>query len=446
MKMFVYLCFVVTVSFATSPLSLHDALEKLKSNNHEIDIAKRDEHISALEAEVATASSLGSLDLSHNLLRSNDALNIFGYKLQSREARFTDFGFRQLDMSNPNYDAKPSDLNEPPSRNHFSTQLTYSLPLYSGGKISYYKKITKALHHLSTLTREETSLQKQYEVKKTFYDIALVKDYITDLAFIEKTMQKLYTKAAALREEGYAKKVDLLEIETRLAEVGRHYESAKANEAMLYHYLSFLLDETVSEIITPTIETLSFEIHEEAILNDNIRVKQAAQNLEISKMNIALEESAYYPQIGAFVQYGSADNHWMNDFSKNDAYTVGVQIKWNLFNGGADKANVEKARVHNLKAQQAFILSQKSLLLHVKQLQTKLHTYVYEIKSLKKEVELAQMIYENYAGRYEQKLLSIHEVMLKQTEALQAVLKLKEAQNAHNDTIFELEKIARSTD
>lgn len=442
MKVFLSICFSFLFLYAQEPLSLDRAIQKVKDQNREVDIAKMDELLKTLDVQIASASHYGALDFAHNALRSNDALNVFGYKLQSREATFADFGFEQLgDRINSNYQSTPSDLNEPQDRNHFSTTLTYTLPLYTGGKITQHEKITKALRYLSSLSKEEVRLQKIYEVKKSFYDIALMQAYVRDLCTIENNMQRVYRKAKAMQEEGYAKKVDLLEIETRLADVQRHFESAKANEALLYHYLSFLLDEPVTEIVVPDEEGVVVKVYEEERLRQNIAVKKAEKSVEISKMNIALQESAYYPQVGAFAQYGSSDDKWLNDFAQKDAYTVGVQIKWNVFNGGADKANIEKARVQHLKAEQELILSQKSLLLHVKQLQTKLHNYAYEIGSLKKEVDLAQQIYENYAGRYEQKLLSINDVMMKQTEVLQTVLRLLEAQNAHNATVFELEKI-----
>lgn len=442
MKVFLSICFSFLFLYAQEPLSLDRAIQKVKDQNREVDIAKMDELLKTLDVQIASASHYGALDFAHNALRSNDALNVFGYKLQSREATFADFGFEQLgDRINSNYQSTPSDLNEPQDRNHFSTTLTYTLPLYTGGKITQHEKITKALRYLSSLSKEEVRLQKIYEVKKSFYDIALMQAYVRDLCTIENNMQRVYRKAKAMQEEGYVKKVDLLEIETRLADVQRHFESAKANEALLYHYLSFLLDEPVTEIVVPDEEGVVVKVYEEERLRQNIAVKKAEKSVEISKMNIALQESAYYPQVGAFAQYGSSDDKWLNDFAQKDAYTVGVQIKWNVFNGGADKANIEKARVQHLKAEQELILSQKSLLLHVKQLQTKLHNYAYEIGSLKKEVDLAQQIYENYAGRYEQKLLSINDVMMKQTEVLQTVLRLLEAQNAHNATVFELEKI-----
>ena len=49
-------------------------------------------------------------------------------------------------------------------------------------------------------------------------------------------------------------------------------------------------------------------------------------------MNV--EKANYLPTVGAFGEYGSADNTLWNDFTDKDFYTVGVQLTWNIFNGG----------------------------------------------------------------------------------------------------------------
>ena len=51
MKMFVYLCLLISLSFANSALTLDIALEKVKQKNREIDLSKMDELISGLEEE-----------------------------------------------------------------------------------------------------------------------------------------------------------------------------------------------------------------------------------------------------------------------------------------------------------------------------------------------------------------------------------------------------------
>lgn len=442
MKILLFLLLAIQLCFSSEKLTLEGAIKKVKEQNSEITIAKFDEKIKALEHDAVVGANYGSLDLSQSALRSNDALSIFGYKLQSREATFADFGFKQLDMSNPNYNTTPSDLNNPKDRNHFQTKIEYTLPLYTGGKLEQYGKITKALQNMSTLEREQLSFQKIYELKKSFFAITLLEKHLYHLRIIASNTAKLESSIQSMTQEGYAKKVDILEVQTKQADVERLIHQAEANKALLYHFISFLVDEEVSMIDGVYEDAGQAFTSEQSILAENLDIKKAEQGVEISKMNIAVQESAFLPQVGAFANYGSSDDKLMNDFAKNDAYTVGVQVKWNLFNGGSDKNHLEKARVENLKASQQLHLARKNIVLHVKQLQTEIKSHEYEIASLKKEVELAHLIYENYAGRYAEKLASINDVMMKQSEELTKVIRLSEVQNARNEKIFELQKLA----
>lgn len=423
-----------------SNLTLEQATQRVKKTNLEINIARYNEEIKALEHHIATGQNYGSLDFKQLAVRSNDAGNIFGFKLQSREASFADFGAAQF--SPPNYDVQPQDLNYPKPRNNFQTQLEYTLPLYTGGKLEQYGRITKALEHLSTLEREQLTSQKIYEVKKSFFSISLLDAFISNLTITKSNIEKLELMTKEMMKEGYAKKVDLLEVEARRFDINRLLNQSIANRALAYHFLSFLLDEKVISIAGVYEDALHVNQEMENILEQNLDIQKAHKGLEISQMNIALQESAFLPTVGAFANYGSSDNQPFNDFAKHDAYTVGLQLKWNLFNGGVDKNNVEKARVENLKAIGQLSLAQKGIALHVEEIKTQIQSYEFEIESLKKEVELSRAIYENYLGRYNEKLVSINDVIIKQSEEIAKVLRLKEIQNSRNEKIFELEKIA----
>ena len=74
-------------------LRLSTALEMLQKNNLELKMSKFNEQMKAYEALAAEGYHYGKLDLSVSGIRSNDAGNVFGFKLQSREATFSDFGF-----------------------------------------------------------------------------------------------------------------------------------------------------------------------------------------------------------------------------------------------------------------------------------------------------------------------------------------------------------------
>ena len=55
---------------------------------------------------------------------------------------------------------------------------------------------------------------------------------------------------------------------------------------------------------------------------------------------------------------------------------------------------------------------------------------------------LADEIYDNYEGRYREKLSSMSDVIIKQSQQIQKILELQVAKNKRNQKIFALEKLA----
>jgi len=455
MKFLLWLTMIVLPLLASSEaytnLSLDKAISILKKDNLEINVAKFDEKIKTFEHEIAVGYNYGKLNLTQSALRSNDAGNVFGFKLQSREATFEDFGAREfmtatgLNGGNPPesaYTTPPDDLNYPKARNHFQTKLQYQLPIYTGGKLEQYGKITKALAKMSKLDTRKIINEKIYQLKKSYFDIYLLNSYIHNLNIIKANMEKLENMAQNMIDEGYAKKVDLLEVQSKKVNVIRMLNQAKANKKLVYHFISFLLNTKVDSIIGNYEVIQAKTLDRDTILNQNLDIKKAKQGLAITNMAIDLEKSANLPEVGAFVEYSSADNTFLGDFIDHDAYTFGVQLKWNLYNGGIDQKSIEKARVKNLKVRSQVDLAVKGIALQVEKILTEIKSFDFDIKSLEKEIELTRTIYKNYLGRYQEKLVSINDVIIKQSLEIEKVLKLKEIQNNRSNKILELDKIA----
>ena len=463
MKIILSLVFVaLSISAQTqiySHLDLKNAIKILKKDSLEINIAKFNEEIKSFEHKIAKGYNYGKLDLIQYAMRSNDAGNVFGYKLTSREADFGDFGFNDFltplggaianaahgnepgDMSSL-LKIQPNDLNYPDARNFFQTKLKYELPIYTGGKLEQYGKITAALVKLSKLDTKKIVNEKIYQLKKSYFDIYLLDSYLKNLSVIEKNMTRLEDMAKSMIQEGYAKKVDLLEVQSKKANVTRMINTARANKKLALHFISFLLNSKVDSISGNYTKVMPKTLDLQEILNKNIDIQKAKQGLKITDMNIRLKESANLPVIGAFAEYSSADNNFLNDFSKHDAYTVGLQFKWNLFNGNIDKNSIQKARVKNLKVKTQVELAKKGIALKVAKIKTEIESLDFDIESLKKELELSRTIYKNYLGRYQEKLVSINDVIIKQSKEIEKVLKLKQVQNRRTSKILELENIA----
>jgi outer membrane protein TolC len=161
-------------------------------------------------------------------------------------------------------------------------------------------------------------------------------------------------------------------------------------------------------------------------------------------MAMKAEEANYLPTIGAFGEYGSADNTFWNEFEEKDSYTVGIQLKWNIFNGGIDSANLEKAKVNHLKVQNEVSLAKSGIALKVKKLETEILSKNADVKSYHKQLRFARKVYENYRSRYKEGIVSISDVLIKQSKELEVLLKLLTAKNARNTKIFELNSILNS--
>jgi len=428
-------------------LSLDRAIEILKKENLEVNIAKFDERIKEQEYKISKSYQFGKLDFIQNIIYSNDAGSIFGFKLQSREASFGDFGFSQFNSTNPNIlQVEPKDLNYPDSRAHFQSKLRYELPLYTGGKLKQHIKIAKALQKLSAIETQKIMYEKVFQLKKSYYDIYLLDTYIDNLNIISTNMNRLEMMAQSMIDEGYAKRVDILEVQSKKANVVRMINKAKANRELVYHFISFLLNTKVESIGGDMREIELREYSVDTVFKNNFDIRKAKKGLDISKMMIDSSKALSLPEIGVFVEYSSSDDNLLGDFIDHDAYAIGAQLRWNIFDGGGSNCSIEKAKVENLKAQKQVRLAQKGIIMKLQKIDTQIKSYSFDIDSLEKEIELTRAIYQNYLGRYQEKLISINDVIVKQSLEIEKVLKLNEVQNSKIGKILELEKILGAED
>lgn len=430
-------------------LSLNDAIKILKKDNLELKISRFNEQMKQYEAKAAKGHHYGKLDLSVSAMRSNDAGNVFGFKLQSREANFNDFGFDEflgqmggLPGNAPELLAtQPDKLNYPDARNHFQTKLSYMLPLYTGGKLTEYGHITESLHKMSQLDTQKLLNEKIFQTKKAFYDISLVENYIRNLSKIMHNIDRLESIVKNMQKEGYAKNIDLLEVEARKAEAQSMLNQAKLNRDLAYQFLSFLLNTEVESIEKVNDMAPMPRVNASELAANNIDIQKALLGSEITEMAVNVEKSNFLPTVGGFAEYGSADDKLWNEFSQKDAYTIGVQVQWNLFSGGTDDANLEKAKVNRLRVKDQVALAKSGIALQVKKLQTEILSNGADIKSYTKQLQFARKVYENYSARYNEGIVSISDVLIKQSKELEILLKLLSVKNKRNTKIFELNSI-----
>ncbi len=470
----VYLLLVVAtmqLSAGLKNLTLSQALSILENNNLEVKVARYEETMKFYDIAKVKAKNYGTLDLTFMALRSNDAGNVFGFKLQSREASFADFGFadfmgalgqgvQQSAMMNNGIadfnsfaqglaknggsilSIQPKDLNYPAPRNHFLTKITYKIPLYTGGMLTNYKKITQKMYEMSKLDTSKVLSLKRFELKKAFYDVALVNNFIYNLNKIKRNIVKLKRVVKEMQKEGYALETDYLEVDARLAEVKAMIDEAKLNRELAYHFISFLLDRDVDSIKAPRRAPRVPRVTKDIVEQRSLDIAKAKLGLKITKDAIEVEKAKFKPTVGAFAEYGFADNKVIPDsIKKKDFYTIGIQAKWNLFNGGADKASLEKAKLNYLKVATQVKLAKKGIWLKVKKVKSEIRSLNARVRSYAKQYKFAKRVYLTYKEKYKEGLVSITELLIKHSKEVEMLMKLEQLKNKRNHKILELQNI-----
>jgi outer membrane protein TolC len=292
------------------------------------------------------------------------------------------------------------------------------------------------------LEKDKVLNEKIYQLRKSYYDMALLESSMHNLQKILDNIETLENMTRTMIEVGYAKHIDLLEVQAKKGNVERLLAQMKANEKLLYHYISFLLNTKVTKIMLPASEIAMPNVTDQDVLANNLDIKRAQTGLVIRKSMLQASEAKYYPTVGAFGELATADNTFLGDANDHKAYTVGARLTWNLFNGGIDEANIEKAKIDKLKTNTQVQLAKKGIVLQLAKIRTEIASVDDEIASLEKELRLANAIYENYEGRYREKLVSMSDVIIKQSAQIQKILQLQMAKNKRNEKIFALEKLA----
>lgn len=458
----VFALFLSVLNLQGAALSLDEAIALLKAQNLEIKAAALDAKNAHNDLRIAQGYNFGSLDFTQTALRSNDAGNVFGFKLSSRQATFGDFGFSEflapmgqallganaqaltpasIQGMNSILAIQPKDLNYPGYQNYFQSKLTYMLPIYTGGKLSGYSKIAREMEKIKQLDATKVTAEKIYETRKSYYDMALLQHSLEQMTVIQKNMEKLHAKTKEMVAEGYAKKVDLLEIEAKKANVDRMVLEMGSNKKLLLHYISFLLNQKTDEIAIPKDDKAITTADEASVMSNNTDLKKASHGLAVRSSMVDVAMAPFLPTLGVFGEASSANDTLMRNIHAHAAYTVGAKLSWNLFNGAVDAHNFEKARIDRLKTATEVEMAKKGIALQYDKLHTEIENLDEQIVSLEKERALAAAITKNYEGRYHEHLVSMSDLIIKQSNEIEKIMTLQSVKNQRNERIFALEKL-----
>lgn len=326
-------------------LSFDQAVQRALTQNP--DIAAAGAQINQAQAAVkqSEGARLPKLTASLNATRSDDALNAFGLKLSQRNATFNDFGAAEF-TGPAALNVAPANLNHPDPVNNFNARLEAQLPLYTGGLIEGYNAQAKA--HLRAAQHGDAMARQKviFDVLRAYEGVHAARAY-AEVATQGRTAAESYVKTIDnLLKGGVVVKSDLLSARVHLEDI--KVQQTQANNAvqqaldqlhlLLGMPLSAPLDVGGSVEVKPLEGNLT-DYQDEA-LKSNPGLAALRSQMDAAQAAIKVARAGKYPQAGLLARVDTNDNTLGFDAH---SYTVGGQVSWQFYDGGATDGAIQRA-------------------------------------------------------------------------------------------------------
>ncbi|SIO09216.1 Outer membrane protein TolC [Sulfurivirga caldicuralii] len=327
-------------------LSLKACVQQALQNNPEIAAADGQIQQAAAALKAAKRSRLPQINLELNVINSNDALNVFGMKLQERRATFNDFGANEFTGPSA-LGVKPKNLNQPGDWTHYNGKLQLLIPIWNGGKISGFQDQAGALMEAAQYGKEAVRQFLAYNVFRAYDAVHTARAYIEVSKKALKAAESYVKTTRNLVEEGVVVKAELLRAEVHRSEAALALETAQNQEQLALAALRTLLALDESHELDVA-QRVKLELPSEDVaemvsmaLSDNPKLKAMRKQYEADLAEVKIARADKYPHLNMLAEENAYSDHaGLGEY----AYTVAAQAKWKLTDFGVTDAAVSRMR------------------------------------------------------------------------------------------------------
>jgi len=419
-------------SIFANTISFNQAYNLTMKNNHELKAKKTAIDNAMIDVSSANGYNYGTLKFNENIARSNNALNVFGMKLMSREASFGDFGFNTADFGQLNQimqtggeiaNEQPDDLNNPGYRNNFETKLTYEFPIFTGFKLSNAKDMAQLQVAANKAKYTYDKKQLGLEVLKAYNGAVAAKYFINATKEAKKATLSFVNFASEMHKEGYVTNIDVKQAQVYDMKINSMLLEAKNKYSLAIAYLKFL---TSSSDISDVKDFMDINIDTSLVkldVNNRDDYKWMKANTATMKKKIDFEKSASYPMIGTHFEYGFNDNKLNNIDSKKDYVTGAVGLEYKLFDGFKTKNDIKKAKLDYIKTNHYLQHMKNGIKLQVQKALLTLQTKKSVLKEKQNASIMEDEILEQSNEMYKNQLLKMSDLLMQEAKSQEAKAK-----------------------
>ena len=418
LNLVIIIFFSVFQGFSQEILTKKEALEITLENNFGIKIAKNNAEVAKNNANILNSGFFPTIA----------ATSGTNYRRENQDVTFQDGTNRSIAGAvTKSYNAAVS--------------LNYTLFDGLGRKYNYQQ--LKESYNLTEIQARETIENTYLQLFTIYFQIARLSENTENLSEALSISKRRLERANYQYKFGQSTKLELLNAEVDVNNDSIVYITTKQQLNNAKRGLNIILGiekEPNYDVETEVdfIKMMNFDDLLNKTIANNSLLKQNEQNIAISEFNIKINKSQYLPRLGLTSSYGwnQSDNP-ATSFLAGATITglnAGLNLTWNLFDGGATKTRVTNAKIA-LDNQQILLEQQKTTIQNnLKNTWENYQNQLFILSAQEKNVLTSQDNFNRTEDRY--KLGQVTSI-----EFRQAQINLLNAKTAFNNAKFDAKLI-----
>ncbi|MEM9771391.1 MAG: TolC family protein [Cyanobacteria bacterium P01_D01_bin.73] len=416
------------------PITLEQALELARRNSRQLVQARLNLEQAQQGLKVAIASRYPQLNLTANLinsLASGTRLNLLQANQTTRRAGGNDV------------------VDDPADRNADTTSYTVNLQLsyniYSSGQRLNQVRAARAQVEDAELAVEAAFEELRFSVTNAYYVLQQeTEQLLIDEKSVEFRLQNV-KDAEALEKAGLGTRFEVLQAEVELANDRQRVEQTQSRLTQARRDLARQL--SLPQVIdidaadpVQTVGTWTLNL-EDSILTAYRNRAELAQRLarrEEADAQRRVQLAQNGPQINAVAEYELFDQlEFEDNFGPVYGYSASLQLSWNLFDGGANRAQAAQQDSLRRQAENEFAIQRDSVRFDVEQSYADLianissiRTSLQAIEAADEEVRLARLRFQAGVGTQTDRLNAETRFIRARGNVLQAIIGYNQAVSA----------------
>ncbi|AUC83562.1 TolC family protein [Lacinutrix sp. Bg11-31] len=328
--------FFTSLVKAQSVLTQEEAVKLALENNYDIKIANNAVEVAENNTSILNSGYLPTLTGSAGAT----------YNLDNNESEFSD--------------GRPNTVLNGAESDRYNASLSLNYTIFDGLGRQYNYKSLKEQYQLSELQARETIENTVIQLFSVYYNVSQSLENVSALEETLKISKDRLVRAEYQFEYGQNTKLGVLNAEVDIVNDSINLINSKQQLKNSKRDLNVVLGDVLQDDFTVEIEvdfTLQFKKDSlfEKAKTRNIALLQTEKNIAISQLSIKSNRSAYLPTLGLVGTYGwNKNNNNAVSFvavSTNTGLSAGLNLSWNIFDGGSTITRVRNAKI-NLETQQ----------------------------------------------------------------------------------------------